>query len=328
MPWHNEAFIRAEFALWQHLATKADILEPRAYKERLAALTAHAHILEFFDATQTHDPEFLAHSVPLAGAMQCANAGVIAELRAFIVSEAFNPNAFLERILAFSGFAFTPGQLGTHYLPVCIDELVGTILCAEAHPSLAHNDGSDEVPAELGVKLEVKLEHEQVHHEITPVGAILELACFLKSCPQSTVFCDIGAGSGLVGVLVHLLTQVPVIGLEIQAPLVNAARAQVDFFKLKNIEFHAGDALNWDISHGTVFFLFTPFFGSVMDRFLARLQELVRNLKEGKLSTQRNSSIHIVTFGDCTMRIAKEPWLRVTHPDMVHRFRLAVFEST
>jgi hypothetical protein len=74
------------------------------------------------------------------------------------------------------------------------------------------------------------------------------------------------------------------------------------------------DAREADYAGGTVFFMFTPFVGSMLQAVLDRLY------REAK-----RRPIRVCTFGPCTLEVAKQPWLKSMDGNADHEFKLAVF---
>ena len=109
------------------------------------------------------------------------------------------------------------------------------------------------------------------------VATVLE-AIERTSITPEDVFVDVGAGVGRAAMMVHLLTGARCVGLEIQGPLVEAARASVDALGLSGVRFVEGDALEHvrQVGEGTVFFLYCPFGGDRLDRVLDDLATLAR----------------------------------------------------
>ncbi|HYQ04047.1 MAG TPA: methyltransferase domain-containing protein [Polyangiaceae bacterium] len=95
---------------------------------------------------------------------------------------------------------------------------------------------------------------------------------------SSDVFVDVGAGLGRAAVLAHLITGANCIGLEIQTPLVRAAQERAHSLKLTRVQFLQGDATDTirSITTGTVFFLYCPFSGARLERFLDGLEGVAR----------------------------------------------------
>jgi ubiquinone/menaquinone biosynthesis C-methylase UbiE len=92
------------------------------------------------------------------------------------------------------------------------------------------------------------------------------------------VFVDVGSGLGRAALLAHLKTGASCIGLEIQPTLVRIAQARADWLRLSRILFLQGDAaeLVRFITTGTVFFLYCPFGGAHLRRFLDGLEDIAR----------------------------------------------------
>jgi hypothetical protein len=80
------------------------------------------------------------------------------------------------------------------------------------------------------------------------------------------------------------------------------------------VTFVRQDARTTDLSVGTVFYLYTPFIGSI-------LRTVLDSLRQQAASRQ----IRICTFGPCTPTIAEEQWLEATGALDVNR--IAVFRS-
>lgn len=85
----------------------------------------------------------------------------------------------------------------------------------------------------------------------------------------SDVFVDVGAGVGRAMRIVQLLTGAEVIGIEIQSALVRAALVPIVH----------GDALEADLTRGTVFFLYCPFSGERLQRFLDKLAAIAHPIR-------------------------------------------------
>jgi len=94
---------------------------------------------------------------------------------------------------------------------------------------------------------------------------------------------------------------------------VDSARRAAQALRVDRASFLAQDARDADVSHGTVFYLYTPFTGDMLRHVLDRLRgEACRR------------SFRIATLGPCTPAVAGEPWLRaVSEPstDRVTLFR-------
>jgi len=92
------------------------------------------------------------------------------------------------------------------------------------------------------------------------------------------VFVDVGSGAGRAALLVHLKTAAACIGLEIQPALARSAQARADWLGLERLRFVEGDAAEMIrfVPTGTVFFLYCPFGGERLERFLDGLEDVAR----------------------------------------------------
>ena len=138
---------------------------------------------------------------------------------------------------------------------------------------------------------------DMVFYQPTPVRHVVAMIDQLALRPGDTLV-DLGSGLGHVPMLVNILTGASTLGIELQDPLVERARETAQALGLQGVSFVHGDARVADLSAGTVFYLYTPFKGAVMDEALARLAE-----------EARDRPLRIATFGPCTSRVAAEPWL-------------------
>lgn len=99
------------------------------------------------------------------------------------------------------------------------------------------------------------------------------------SIRDSDVFVDVGAGIGRAAACVNLLTGAPAIGLEIQPRLVRIARELIERLRLSRAPIVEGDAteLTGFVPIGTVFFLYCPFGGRRLEKWLAALEPIARS---------------------------------------------------
>jgi len=110
-----------------------------------------------------------------------------------------------------------------------------------------------------------------------PVAAVLA-AIEQAGVTNDDVFVDLGSGLGRAALLVHLMTDAACIGLEIQPKLSRAAQDRAEWAGLSRLRFLQGDAAEMGsvIATGTVFFLYCPFSGSRLQRFLDGLEDIAR----------------------------------------------------
>lgn len=153
---------------------------------------------------------------------------------------------------------------------------------------------------------------EMTAFQPTPVRHILDLvgACNFSS---HDVLVDLGSGLGHVPLLVSILTGIRTLGIEVQPSYVASAQGTAQDLNL-SVRFAAEDARMTDLSTGTVFYMFTPFWGSILTDVLFQLH---------KQSKQR--SIRIASLGPCTRVLQGQAWLRATEGTETER--IAVFKS-
>lgn len=120
-----------------------------------------------------------------------------------------------------------------------------------------------------------------------PLGCVPYLPCAVDTLLRLTdvlpirsedVFVDIGAGMGRAAVLMHLLTGARAIGVEVQSAFVQSARGLAERLGLFDVQFIPGEALQIveQIPAASVFFLYCPFSGERLMRFLERIEKHAR----------------------------------------------------
>jgi hypothetical protein len=154
---------------------------------------------------------------------------------------------------------------------------------------------------------------EMMPYQPTPVRHILHLIA-ASALAEDDVFVDLGSGLGHVPLLVSTMTGAASLGIEVQAAYVASARECAQSLHLSRVRFIPQDAREADLSSGTVFYLYSPFNGSILTDVLNALR---------MESTRR--SIKICSLGPCTRTVANETWLKAsTLPDTG---RITVFDS-
>jgi hypothetical protein len=160
-----------------------------------------------------------------------------------------------------------------------LDELIGGVLQFEQPGAVAE-------PAA-----------EMVFYQPTPARHVFDLIDRL-AFDEHDVLIDLGAGLGHVPLLVALCTDARCIGIELEAAYVECASRSTNALNLSRVAFITQDARTADLSAGTVFYLYTPFTGSVLRTVLDALR---------REASRR--PIRVCTFGPCTPMVAAEPWL-------------------
>jgi protein-L-isoaspartate O-methyltransferase len=197
-------------------------------------------------------------------------------------------------------------------------------------PSPLFNDASshrvsgesyDELDALLGGVLQLPepaddiaaLAPEMVFYQPTPARHIFDLIDRLQ-LGENDVLIDLGSGLGHVPLVAAIRSRARCVGVELEAAYVACARQCAHALNLANVRFVVQDVQATDLSEGTVFYLYTPFTGTIWQSVLGRLQQ------EAKQRT-----IRICTLGPCTALMAEQSWLHAL--GALHADRIAVFRS-
>ncbi|MEZ4660380.1 MAG: hypothetical protein R2911_22715 [Caldilineaceae bacterium] len=160
-----------------------------------------------------------------------------------------------------------------------------------------------------------KVRDEMVHCELTPARAILDMLDHV-GFTQNDIFCDIGSGLGQVVMFVRLLSGMASQGIEYDSAYSTFANRIIEDLNLSHTKIVSGDARKVRLNAPTIFFMFTPFVGEMMDAVLKKLK------REG-----RKRPIKICTYGSCTLRVAEEKWLKTLRPNAIDEYKLAIFTS-
>ena len=159
----------------------------------------------------------------------------------------------------------------------------------------------------------VQLPAEMVFYQPTPARHIFDLIN-RTALTEHDVLIDLGSGMGHVPLLAAICTSARSIGIELEAAYVHCARQSAQALNLNNVAFIQQDARTADLSSGTVFYLYTPFIGTILRTVLDSLRH-----------EAASRHIRICTFGPCTATIAEECWLEALGTLEPHR--LAIFRS-
>ena len=158
-----------------------------------------------------------------------------------------------------------------------------------------------------------ELPPEMVFYQPTPARHILDLI-ERAALTERDVLVDLGSGMGHVPLLASICSGTRSIGIELEAAYVNCAQRSARALNLTQVTFIQQDAQVADLSSGTVFYLYTPFTGTIMRAVLDSLRQ-----------EAMGREIRICTFGPCTPIIAKERWLQAT--GTVESNRTVIFRS-
>jgi SAM-dependent methyltransferase len=175
---------------------------------------------------------------------------------------------------------------------------------------LSHLLQADYEPSETRCRTE-----EMYYLQPTPGRIILDM---INELPFTDADCfyDLGSGLGCVPILVSLLTDTNAVGIEYEPTYTHYARCSAQKLGMATVEFRNLDVLDADFSDGTIFFMYTPFTGSILRNVLNRLRDL---------SKQRR--ITLCTYGPCTPLIEHETWLYPIRGSEGKIYRLAIFSA-
>jgi Histone methylation protein DOT1 len=130
------------------------------------------------------------------------------------------------------------------------------------------------------------------------------------------IFHDIGSGLGQVAMLVHPLSGVRARGVEVEPAYCSYARRCVGRLNLSQIEFLSMDAREADYSDGTVFFLYMPCEGRMLERVLERIED-----------DSRERSIRLYTYGPYALPVSRQRWVELVDQNGNEANRLATFRA-
>ena len=179
-----------------------------------------------------------------------------------------------------------------------LDALVGGVLLAGAAPGEPAPPGPEMVP-----------------YQPTPARIVFELVDMADFRAHDVLY-DLGSGLGQVVILANLLSGVRAKGVEVDPAYCAYARRCAHDLSLSGVSFIHADARQADYGDGTVFFLYTPFEGNMLQQVLDQLK--------GEAETR---TIRIYTYGPCTFVVSHQDWLRPVGLETNHVDRLAAFRS-
>jgi SAM-dependent methyltransferase len=146
------------------------------------------------------------------------------------------------------------------------------------------------------------LTHEMVSYQPTPARHIFDLLARLD-LSSGDILMDIGCGLGNVPLLTAACTSARAIGIEYEPAYVASARTSARRLNLSNVEFRREDARVTDLARATVFYLYTPFAGSMLHEMIAVLR-----------TEAERREFRICTLGPCVNSFLSEDWPIPTGP--------------
>ena len=291
----------------QRLVTRFEndptLLDPHHLRQRLEALDRlDAHLTFAFSAASPSDsiePELYRRATEICARLEAANTKLYAAIRREI-RRTLRPDALL-RWVHLSEAISSPAS--------------------EVVPIPANRVGYDHLDDLLSGVLQLEEpaasptppNREMVSYQPTPARHIFHLLR-VTELSAADVLVDLGSGLGHVALLVSMCTQARCIGVEMEAAYIERARQCAHRLNLNNVTFLKQDAREADLSSGTVFYLYTPFLGSILAAVLDRIRR-----------EAGSRPIRVCSYGPITPIIAQEQWLQAASAPQTDR--ITVFRS-
>jgi SAM-dependent methyltransferase len=295
--WRMQRLIDALQCLVGRLEDESELREPNRLRERLETLDLlDAHFPENprpVRGDESHAAKLARRARAIHAQLEAVNCELYEAIRREIRLR-MSPKTLLQWFPASAALeeADRPENMGYDYL----DELISGVFQFEEP-----NEGT------------VRRESEKVFYQPTPARHISSLIS-QTALSAADVLIDLGSGLGHVPLIVSILTPARGIGIELEATYVERAQQCAQKLNLPKVRFIHQDAREANLSSGTVFYLYTPFTGSILDQVLYLLR------REAK-----TRPIRICTYGPCTSVVAEESWLEKT--EELEMNRIALFRS-
>jgi SAM-dependent methyltransferase len=162
---------------------------------------------------------------------------------------------------------------------------------------------------------QLRAEPEMVYYQPTPARIVLDMVDRLALSPRDVVY-DLGSGLGRVVCLVALVSEARGIGVEFEPAYAAHAQRCARDLGLARAAFVNADAREVTYGDGTVFFLYTPFKGAILQRVV----ELLR-YEAGK------RRIRVCTYGPGTLDMLQQEWLVSVDDHEPSVDQVAIFEN-
>jgi hypothetical protein len=152
-----------------------------------------------------------------------------------------------------------------------------------------------------------------VAYQPTPARIVLQFLA-RADVRHDDVLVDLGSGLGHVVILAALLRGARAVGIEYEPAFVDYAQGCARALSLSRAAFVHADARDASLAGGTVYFLYTPFRGPMLQQVLERLR-----VEAG------SRPIRVCTYGPCTPEVAQARWLVVDAGDPAREDEVVVF---
>jgi hypothetical protein len=201
----------------------------------------------------------------------------------------------------------------------CFQKFRGQIAASDGETSVGYDEIDTLVWGLLDVELVPEplkdLEPDMVYYQPSSTRTILK---FIELLPVTAddVFYDLGSGLGYVPILVNLLTGIKAKGVEIQTFYCRYANECLKKLEITSINFTNADARDMDYDDGTIFYMYTPFRGQVLQQVMGKLKAQ---------STRRQ--ITVCTYGPCTAEVVEQDWLQPFYQVSNKESAMGIFRS-
>jgi predicted RNA methylase len=158
--------------------------------------------------------------------------------------------------------------------------------------------------------------NEQFTYEGTPYNLIRDFLTIIQPDENDIIY-DLGAGYGKIAFYGAATTKSFFKNIEIVPDRVDISNQIKKRFKFDNTEFVQGNVLDFDLSDGTVFFLFNPFSHATLEKLSQKLH-----------AVSQIHPIKIVTWGGPSNDFfEKENWLKIKFTKNMPYSQMLFFES-
>ena len=306
MNWGWESIIIQDIKTHLHaLEQHRSLFVPSNFVERVAAINRlESHFcprLKELVYSHGHHPELTIlqqRSRRLLHRLEAINTALFGQLRDEIRSDTHSPADLRQLFHAYLSPALgaPPSELLFHF--DSLDVFLNGIFCINQAPEETRH-----------------IQAEMIQYKATPARIIFSL---IDQVPFSAddVLYDIGAGLGRIPLCVGLLTPAQAKGVEYEPTYCTFAEHRAECLKLSRVTFLNLDARDASYTDGTVFFLYSPFTGKMLQDVLDRLRQ--------EAQTRR---ITVAAYGPCTRDIAQQPWLQLYQAQGLRDRELALFTT-
>jgi len=156
---------------------------------------------------------------------------------------------------------------------------------------------------------------DMLFYQPTPARIILKLVAELHATTDD-IFYDLGSGIGHVPILVNLLTGIKTKGVELEESYIRYSDECLKKLGLPNVEFIKADARHADYQDGTIFYMYTPFQGALLQQVLMKLE-----------AESKQRPIRVCAYGPCTLQVSKQKWLQPIYQTGKREGCLGIFRS-